>query len=55
MACVGVFFNGSGHFCLPDHIRSKVRSSADDTAVNVAVSNLNHAKILQEDLDRLAK
>ena len=28
---------------------------ADDTAVYLAVSNLEHARILQEDLDRLAK
>ena len=40
---------------LPEHIKSKVRLFADDTAVYLAVSNLEHAQILQEDLDRLAK
>ena len=40
---------------LPEHIKSKVRLFADDTAVYLAVSNLEHARILQEDLDRLAK
>ena len=40
---------------LPEHIKSKVRLFADsDTAVYLAVSNLEHAQILQ-DLDRLAK
>ena len=38
---------------LPDDIRSKVRLFADDTAVYLAVSNLEDAKQLQEDLDRL--
>ena len=38
---------------LPDGIRSKVRLFADDTAVYLAVSNLEDAKQLQEDLDRL--
>ena len=32
-----------------------MRLFADDTAVYLVVSNLEHAKILQEDLDRLAK
>ena len=40
---------------LPDHIRSKVRLFADDTAVYLAVSNLEQAKLLQEDLDRLGE
>ena len=40
---------------LPEHIKSKVMFFADDTAVYLAVSNLEHAQILQEDLDRLAK
>ena len=40
---------------LPEHIKSKVRLFADDTAVYLAVSNLEHAQILQADLDRLAK
>ena len=40
---------------LPEHIKLKVRLFADDTAVYLAVSNLEHAQILQEDLDRLAK
>ena len=39
---------------VPDGIRSKVhvRLFADDTAVYLAVSNLEDAKQLQEDLDR---
>ena len=32
-----------------------MRLFADDTAVYLVVSNLEHAKILQVDLDRLAK
>ena len=40
---------------LPEHIKSKVRLFADDTAVYLAVSNLEHAQILQEDLDRLRR
>ena len=40
---------------LPDHIRSKVRLFADDTAVYLAVSNLEQAKLVQEDLDRLGE
>ena len=40
---------------LPEHIKSNVRLFADGTAVYLAVSNLEHAQILQEDLDRLAK
>ena len=40
---------------LPDHIRSKVRLFADDTAVYLAVSNLEQAKLLQEDSDRLGE
>ena len=40
---------------LPEHIKSKVRLFADDTAVYLAASNLEYAQILQEDLDRLAK
>ena len=40
---------------LPDHIRSKVRLFADDTAVYLVVSNLEQAKLLQEDLDRLGE
>ena len=40
---------------LPEHIKSNVRLFADDTAVNLAVSNLEHVQILQEALDRLAK
>ena len=39
----------------PEHIKSKVRLFADDTAVYLAISNLEHAQILQEDLDRLTK
>ena len=38
---------------LPDGIRSKVRLFADDTAVYLAVSILEDAKQLQEDLERL--
>ena len=38
---------------LPDGIRSKVRLFANDTAVYLAVSNLEDAKQLQEDLGRL--
>ena len=38
---------------LPEHIKSKVRLFADDTAVYLAASNLEHAQILQEDLDRI--
>ena len=34
---------------------SKVRLFADDTAVYLVVSNLEHAQILQADLERLAK
>ena len=40
---------------LPDHVRSRVRLFTDDTAVYLAVSNLEHARILQEDLERLAE
>ena len=32
---------------LPEHIKSKVRLFADDTAVYLAVPNLEHAQILQ--------
>ena len=45
-----VFING-----LPDPIRSKVRLFADDTAIYLAVSNLEQAKLLKEDLDRLGE
>ena len=38
---------------LPDKTRSKVRLFADDTAMNLAVSKLQDAHILQQDLDRL--
>ena len=40
---------------LPEHIKSTMRLFADDTAVYLAVSNLEHAQILQEDQDKLAK
>ena len=40
---------------LQERIKSKVRLFADDTAVYLAVSNLEHAQILLADLDRLAK
>ena len=42
---------------LPDHIRSKVRLFADDTAVYLAIPNLEQAKlnVLQGDLDRLGE
>ena len=40
---------------LPEHIKSKVMLFANDTAVYLAVSNLEHAQILQNNLDRLAK
>ena len=33
---------------LPEHIKSKVRLFADDTAVYLAVSNLEYTQILQE-------
>ena len=36
---------------LPDKTRSKVRLFADDTAIYLAVSNLEDAQILQQDLD----
>ena len=38
---------------LPDEVRSKVRLFADDTAVYLAVTNLNDAQQLQQDLDKL--
>ena len=38
---------------LPDSTRSKVRLFADDTAIYLAVSSLQDAEILQQDLDRL--
>ena len=38
---------------LPDKTRSKVRLFADDTAIYLAVSNLEDAQILQQDLDHL--
>ena len=38
---------------LPDKTRSKVRLFADDTAIYMAVSNLEDAQILQQDLDHL--
>ena len=40
---------------IPDHIRSKVRLFADNTAVYLVISNLEQAKLLQEDLDRLGE
>ena len=38
---------------LPDTTKSKVRLFADDTAIYLAVSSLEDAPILQQDLDRL--
>lgn len=38
---------------LPDRTRSKVRLFADDKAIYLAVSSLQDAQILQQDLDRL--
>ena len=38
---------------LPDRTRSKVRLFADDTAIYLAVSNLQDAQILLQDLDQL--
>ena len=38
---------------LPDKTRSKVRLFADDTVIYLAVSNLEDAQILQQDLDHL--
>lgn len=38
---------------LPDEIRSKVRLFADDTAVYLAVTSLQDAQLLQQDLDTL--
>ena len=38
---------------LPDNTRSKIRLFADDTAIYLAVSNLQDAQILQQDLDHL--
>ena len=38
---------------LPDTTKSKVRLFADDTAIYLAVSSLEDAHILQQDLDRL--
>ena len=38
---------------LRDRTRSKVRLFADDTAIYLAVSNLQDAQILQQDLDQL--
>ena len=38
---------------LPDRTRSKVRLFADDTAIYLAVSSLQDAQILQQDLDHL--
>ena len=40
---------------LPDRTRSKVRLFADDTAIYLAVSNLQDAQILQQDRDQLHK
>ena len=37
----------------PDRTRSKVRLFTDDTAMYLAVSNLQDAQILQQDLDQL--
>ena len=38
---------------LPDRTRSKVRLFVDDTAIYLAVSSLQDAQILQQDLDHL--
>ena len=38
---------------LPDKTRSKVRLFVDDTAIYLAVSSLDDAQILQQDLDHL--
>ena len=38
---------------LPDRTRPKVRLFADDTAIYLAVSSLQDAQILQQDLDHL--
>ena len=38
---------------LPDKTKSKVRLFADDTAIYLAVSSLEDAQILQQDLDHL--
>ena len=40
---------------LPDSTKSKVRLFADDTAIYLAVSSLQDAQILQQDLDHLNK
>ena len=38
---------------LTDKTRSKIRLFADDTAIYLAVSNLQYAQVLQQDLDHL--
>ena len=38
---------------IPDKTRSKIRLFADDTAIYLAVSNLQDSQILQQDLDHL--
>ena len=40
---------------LPSSTKSKVRLIADDTAINLAVSSLEDAQSLQQDLDHLNK
>ena len=40
---------------LPDSTKSKVRLFADDTAIYLAVSSLQDAQILQQNLDHLNK
>ena len=40
---------------LPDSTKSKVRLFADDTVMYLAVSSLEDAQILQQDLDHLIK
>ena len=40
---------------LPDHVRSRVRLFADDTAMYLCISNISEANILQEDLYKLEK
>ena len=40
---------------LPEHVRSRVRLFADDTAMYLCISNISEANILQEDLYKLEK
>ena len=40
---------------LPEHVRSRVRLFADDTAMYLCISNISETNILQEDLYKLEK